>query len=67
MSTLKRSKLETSNDAALHVARHPAAEAPAKAAARITALELSADSDEGGDPYNRTGQFLVEHIRKYEE
>ena len=28
----------------------------------LKALEIDADSFNGGDPYNRTGQFLVEQL-----
>jgi len=30
----------------------------------ITSLEIEQDSDQGSDPYNRTGQFCVVEISK---
>ena len=31
-----------------------------------SSIEIDANSYDGGDPYNRTGQHLVEHLRKLE-
>lgn len=33
----------------------------------ITALEIAADPEVGCDPYNSTGQFLVEDLKRYKE
>lgn len=33
----------------------------------ITALEIAADLEVGCDPYNSTGQFLAEELRRYQE
>jgi len=59
------------NDAATGAERKPASvdnevqEAPLKAV-EITALELEVDPEIGCDPYNSTGQHLVEAIKKLE-
>lgn len=42
----------------------PADETPAKGV-RVLSLDLS-DDDPGGDPYNHTGQFYIEELRKRE-
>ena len=35
--------------------------------AEIRSLKIDADAYDAGDPYNRTGQFLVEQLRKLEK
>ncbi len=67
MSTWKRSKTETPDTGRANAARQPPTEAPGRQAVQIEALELSVEDDAGCDPYNRTGQFLVDEIRKYQE
>ena len=66
MSTWKRSKPESSNSTRDPASRRPITELSAAPKATIKALDLNIDPDAGGDPYNRTGHFLVEELRKYE-
>ena len=41
---------------------------PAKTpAAKPATLNIGVDADDNCDPYNRTGQFLVEQLRKVSE
>ncbi|NNC76351.1 MAG: hypothetical protein HKN77_00220 [Woeseiaceae bacterium] len=40
---------------------------PAADVVDVTALEIAADPADGCDPYNSTGQFLTEELKRYQE
>jgi hypothetical protein len=67
MSTWKLSKPGVREDAAGAKPPPSTGGELALKSAQISSFELDADSYDGGDPYNRTGQFLVEHLRRLEQ
>ena len=65
MSTWKMSKTDTGHNKSDRKPLPTATdgEVPPKSV-DVETLNIDMDSFEGGDPYNRTGQFLVEHLRR---
>ena len=62
MSTWKYADKEVVDESKDELARTMAGdevELPPPPAVEVTSLELDAENDAGGDPYNRTGQFCV--------
>lgn len=45
----------------------PESEQPPAAQVEITSLEVEVDPEIGCDPYNSTGQFCLEELKKFEE
>ena len=69
MSAWKPSEPDSSKGGRDPAPPRPVTEAKpsARPKATIKAFELAVEPDGGGDPYNRTGQFLVEELKKYQE
>ena len=64
MSTPKLSKMDLGHKMSDRKPPKPAEREAVPDSPDIEALNIDVDSFESGDPYNRTGQFLVEHLRR---
>jgi len=64
MSTWKSARDDDASDRKQDELPNADAENPPAPQVEVTSLELDSDAESDCDPYNRTGQFLVEAIRK---